>query len=235
METFDSLATSIEEKKVVTNDSMNDYEHLYKKMVHLKWEEAAVMVDTMIDCVPLLDLNTAPLVKTRNDSIIDSDLGPVILPQSYRRLSSVLVMPHTMLVPSKEIKENRKKRDSIQEESTHEIFESTSSFFVDFQKLHAIQQMQESHTFTFDNMLEPDKSNIKRLTDLVWNLHLHLKVMYEELFPESFSKAIYDLFHDNELEDEEFALRIKAVLIKESRRTIVFLQAFTGHMMRFVQ
>ena len=132
---------------------------------------------------------------TESDTMSESE-APII-PASYRRLSSSVIVPYQQLVASR----NSKKVEVVEEEENENENDSEDNplkFLADYDSLlhrqQAIQNMANGHDLDQTvSKSEVARFSLDKLLDIVWNLFIHIKIMYEEVVPESLAKEVYEV------------------------------------------
>lgn len=118
-----------------------------------------------------------------------------VVPASYRRLSSSVIVPYQTLVTS------RSPKVQVVEEENEELEEGKDflKFVHDYETLLNRQQAIEKRAFS-KNLDESVSNSViarfafEELQDIIWNLFIHMKIMYEEILPEPIAKGVYQIF-----------------------------------------
>ncbi|KAJ3306147.1 hypothetical protein HDV03_000381 [Kappamyces sp. JEL0829] len=167
-------------------------------------------------------LKDTPQSVTNSNISLFRPLEPVILPSSYRRLSSSIIVPRQVLVKS------RKQPSANPKETADNADGDPHVFFHDFQSLHEEEGNGLQNSLVLrKNLSYPSVDFL----DVVWNLFIHIKMMYEEVLSESFSESIFGLFSEAQSQ-VDCAKAIRGVLGGASRKDFVYIKAFTSHINR---
>lgn len=117
--------------------------------------------------------------------------------------------------------------------------EHNNPFFKDFETLLERQMNLEADALARLGNLDHDTiaRDIARypwedLLQLIWNLFVQMRDIFDEIVPDDLVKDLYAQMHDLQLSDEEHILLITQKIQLLDHRPFIYMKAFTGHMKR---
>lgn len=154
------------------------------------------LADFISNCGKLDSNNLSDFMTTLPEMKRHSAKKRSLDPEAIRKLSSNLIVPKQKLNLARHQEEIREEEE---EEEEGPILD-TSLFTADFDTLFKRQEALKKNALgiaDLDNItLARDIARypVDDLLDLIWNMFIHIRIMYEDVLPSAFGNAIYGAF-----------------------------------------